>query len=304
MVKKTPHLVQYQGSKRILAPQILKYMPSRFNKLIEPFSGMAAISIAVAKENRAHSFLLNDINRPLISLLEATINKPEELVRKYRSIWEEQFLGEGSEQSINHYYAMRKKFNLGVQTPEMMLYLLARCVKGSVRYGRDGNFNQSPDKRRHGTKPENIAKNAMEISQLLQGRTAFFNLDYREILDSVQPGDIVYMDPPYQGVSYVRDNRYCSGIIYEDFVNSLDALNRRGIDFLVSYDGECGSKTYGESLPFELECTKIMLNAGLSSQMLLLGKKQITHEALYVSKGLGNIAKDKIIKLSFWSETA
>lgn len=39
---KVPHIVQYQGSKRILAPQILQYMPNRFNRLIEPFSGMAA----------------------------------------------------------------------------------------------------------------------------------------------------------------------------------------------------------------------------------------------------------------------
>ena len=43
---KIPHIVQYQGSKRVLAPQILQYMPERFNRLIEPFSGMAAISIA------------------------------------------------------------------------------------------------------------------------------------------------------------------------------------------------------------------------------------------------------------------
>ena len=43
-----PHIVQYQGSKRKLAPQIMQYMPERFDRLIEPFAGMAAISIAVA----------------------------------------------------------------------------------------------------------------------------------------------------------------------------------------------------------------------------------------------------------------
>lgn len=35
-----PHIVQYQGSKRNLAPQILPYFPQRFNRLIEPFAGM------------------------------------------------------------------------------------------------------------------------------------------------------------------------------------------------------------------------------------------------------------------------
>ena len=31
---KAPHIVQYQGSKRILAPQILQFMPNRFNSII------------------------------------------------------------------------------------------------------------------------------------------------------------------------------------------------------------------------------------------------------------------------------
>lgn len=70
---KVPHIVQYQGSKRILAPQILQYMPQKFNRLIEPFSGMAAISIATAYEKRTDSFLINDINKPLVNLLEEAI---------------------------------------------------------------------------------------------------------------------------------------------------------------------------------------------------------------------------------------
>ena len=40
-----PHLVQYQGSKRLLAPQILQFMPQKFSRLIEPFAGMEAVSI-------------------------------------------------------------------------------------------------------------------------------------------------------------------------------------------------------------------------------------------------------------------
>lgn len=34
---KVPHLVQYQGSKRIMAPEIIKYFPITFDRLIEPF---------------------------------------------------------------------------------------------------------------------------------------------------------------------------------------------------------------------------------------------------------------------------
>ena len=112
------------------------------------------------------------------------------------------------------------------------------------------------------------------------------SLDYREVLDMARPGDIIYMDPPYQGVSNVRDSRYFSGIDYATFVDALDHLNQRGIDYLISYDGQCGERRYGDDLPDGLGLHKVMLNAGLSSQSLLLGKKEVTFEALYVSPGL------------------
>ena len=39
-------------------------------------------------------------------------------------------------------------------------------------------------------------------------------------------------------------------------------------------------------LPSDLGCRKVLLNAGLSSQALLLGRRQVTYEALYISRGL------------------
>ena len=47
MAKTVPHIVQYQGSKRILAPKILEYFPHRFARLIEPFSGMAGRFLSI-----------------------------------------------------------------------------------------------------------------------------------------------------------------------------------------------------------------------------------------------------------------
>lgn len=245
---------------------------------------MAAISIAAAYEQRANSYYINDINEPLIKILEAAVNSPESLIYAYRNLWDEQFTF--SENHLEHYYEVRNRFNAGDASAVNMLYLLARCVKGSVRYSSEGKFNQSPDKRRHGTNPDNLQKNVLSISRLLKGRTIFTSKDYREILEQAKRGDIVYMDPPYQGVSNVRDNRYLSGLDFNEFVESLDDLNKRGIDYLISYDGCCGTKQYGNDLPKELECKKVLLDAGLSSQATLLGRREVTYEALYISKGL------------------
>lgn len=281
---KIPHIVQYQGSKRILAPQILRFMPDRFNRLIEPFAGMAAISVATAYENRTNNFHINDLNGPLVRMLQFAIERPRELLDAYSKVWEEQF--RYGDEHVQHFYVVRERFNNGEETPENMLYLLARCVKGAVRYGKNGKFNQSPDKRRHGTNPKTLAPNLYSISRLLNGKATFSSLDYHDVLEISQPGDLVYMDPPYQGVSNVRDNRYYAGVPFGEFAESIKILERKGVDYLISYDGECGGKEYGEELPSSLRCRKFMLNAGLSSQALLLGKKSTTFEALYISETL------------------
>ena len=283
----TPHIVQYQGSKRNLAPPILRYIPQKFNRLIEPFAGMAAITIAVSSQNRADRYLLNDLNKPLVNILEESITNPQRLIDNYTKVWCEQLTFEGG--SVEHFYKVREDFNKGNQCAANMLYLLARCVKGSVRYSSSGMFNQSPDKRRMGTNPKNLARNVYMISSLLKGKTEFMSNDYREVTKNAKSGDIVYMDPPYQGVCTSRDCRYFSGIDFNEFVDCVEDLNRRGIDFIISYDGTCGDKQYGQDLPAELGLKKVMLNAGLSSQSLLLGKKETTREALYLSRNLRNI---------------
>lgn len=283
----TPHIVQYQGSKRNLAPQILRYFPQKFNRLIEPFAGMAAITIAVSKQRRAEQYVLNDLNEPLINILREAINNPQKLIEEYTNVWSEQITFEGG--SVEHFYKIREDFNDGNKSAANMLYLLARCVKGSVRYSTNGMFNQSPDKRRMGTNPKNLAPNVYMISSFLKGKTEFSSVDYREVTKMAKRGDIVYMDPPYQGVCTTRDSRYFSGICFDDFVECVDDLNSRGIDFVISYDGTCGEKQYGVDLPKELKLKKVMLNAGLSSQSLLLGRKEKTIEALYISPNLSDI---------------
>lgn len=279
-MKNIPHPIQYQGSKRNLAPVILRYVPKDVNCLIEPFSGSAAISIAVAARQMANSHLINDLNKPLAELLRLIVEFPIETASFYENVWNEQH-----SDSIDHYYKVREEFNR-TQDPRLFLYLLARCVKGSVRYNSDGMFNQSPDKRRHGTQPKTMRTNIFGVSTLLKGKSEFSSLDYRDVLIKAKTADLVYMDPPYQGVCGERDSRYFSGIYHNDFVFALEELNSRGISYIVSYDGRRGDKTFGELLPASLELTRVELEAGRSSQATLLGRDEVTYESLYLSRAL------------------
>ncbi|MBI5143295.1 MAG: DNA adenine methylase [Nitrospirae bacterium] len=280
MTYSIPHPIQYQGSKRNLASAILRYAPRDMDRLIEPFAGSAAISIAAAASRLANTYLINDLNRPLIELLRLMVEKPLESAEHYRRIWNGQH---GN--SIEHYYSVREEFNRTLD-PNLFLYLLARCVKGSVRYNSDGLFNQSPDKRRHGTQPETMRANIFGVSSLLKGRAIFSSLDYRDVLEKAGVTDLVYMDPPYQGVCGERDSRYYSGISHDKFIAALERLNSRGISYIVSYDGRRGDKTFGEPLPVSLGLTRIELHAGRSSQATLLGRDELTYESLYLSSAL------------------
>lgn len=275
-----PQPFQYQGSKRALSSEILEYLPAKFDRMVEPFAGSAALSLASAARRRTAQFWLNDYNKPLADLLNLIINRPEDLADHYRGLWS----GNHAE-AIERFYQAREKFN-ATHDPRLLLYLMARCVKGAVRYNADGLFNQSPDNRRLGTKPTKLRENLLRTSVLLRGKTIVSALDYRDVLSNCQPSDIVYMDPPYQGVCKERDARYYSGISYDDFVVSLDDLNRREIRFLISYDGRTGKRTHGRSLPRYLKLVHVELNAGRSSQATLLGRDDITYESLYISEAL------------------
>lgn len=283
---KVPHLVQYQGSKRSLAPTIAQYYPHAFNRFIEPFSGTGAMSIYTAAKGLCESFVLNDVNGQITNLLEKCINDPDALADEYQAIWSVQF--QEDENSVDYYYKMRDRFNelKDNPNPALTLFILARVAKGAVRYNQSGKMNQICDRRRQGTRPETIRKNAKEISSLLKDKTIIRNTDYTEILDMAVPGDLVYMDPPYQGVSNGLSSRYVQSLEFDNFVASLEELNRRNIDFIVSYDGENDDGKFGKDLPDHLNLQHILINAGRSAQGNLNGKQITTYESLYMSSNL------------------
>lgn len=59
-----PHPFPYQGSKRSICRHILPHIPAGSNRLVEPFCGSAAVSLAAAAQGSANCFWLNDANAP------------------------------------------------------------------------------------------------------------------------------------------------------------------------------------------------------------------------------------------------
>ena len=275
-----PHPIPYQGSKRRIAHRILEYFPYRVKRLVEPFAGSAAVTIAAAYHKRAETFLINDLNEPLMNLWNEIIYNPEQIASQYEELWNAQ-LGRERE----YYDYVRDEFNR-THEPHFFLYLLARCVKAAVRYNSKGEFNQGPDNRRKGRRPKQMKRDILAVSRLLRGKVEIKSADFMVVLESLTPTDIVYMDPPYQGVSQNRDPRYLESVDFNRFVKALDFLNKQNIPFIVSYDGFTGTKRHGKDLPTSLRLYHLMIDAGTSSQATLLGRNARTVESLYLSPSL------------------
>ena len=272
-----PHPIPYQGSKRRLAEAILSHIePGRYTRLVEPFAGSAAITLACASKKLFESYVIGDALEPLARLWGQVIENPDALADEYERLW----LRERAK-PIEEYYATRAEFNAD-RSPGKLLYLLARCVKNAVRFNPSGEFNQSPDKRRSGTRPQMMRSELLRAHRLLAGHAQSVHADFIKLFEKAEPGDFFYLDPPYQGTSNGRDSRYVSGVTRERMIEGLEILNAKGVPFILSYDGSLGDKTYGAPLPIEL-AHQILLDVGRSSQATLNGKDEVTVESLYLS---------------------
>jgi len=276
-----PHLLPYQGSKRKLAARILAAVDGvSFERLIEPFAGSAAVTLAAAVRRPGDAFIIGDSLLPLAELWRLVLSRPQVLADDYARLWHEQSVDPRA-----HYLEVRAHFNRDPQ-PATLLYLLARCVKAAPRFNEAGAFNQAADHRRRGVHPDRMRRQIHDVAALLGDRCEVHGGDYGLLLAQARPADLVYLDPPWAGTTTGRDKRYHRGLATDDLVASLHDLNRRQVRFLLSYDGRSGSRSYGAPLPAELGLKRLEIAAGRSSQATLLGRDNETVESLYLSPGL------------------
>jgi len=286
-----PHPIPYQGSKRRLATAILSHVPpNQYGRLIEPFGGSSAVTLAAAYQKTFRAYIVGDALEPLIQLWQMIIDDPGPVARQYETLWQRERAS-----PIQAYYEIRSEFNLD-RDPAKLLYLLARCVKNAVRFNPAGEFNQSPDKRRTGTKPKTMRAELFGAHRILAGKCRAMHADFLTLFSQAQEGDFFYLDPPYQGTSGGRDRRYIAGVIRDRMIEGLSMLNEKRIPFVLSYDGSCGETDYGEPLP-ETVARRILLDVGRSSQATLNGRDDVTVESLYVSHLLPVSEKPKSLSL-------
>ena len=181
-------IVKWAGGKHKLVPELRARMPKAFGCYFEPFAGGLALFFDV---NPDRAFL-TDTNADLIELYQEVAREPEPIARYAAA------LARMHTQRV--YFDTRERWNTerAQWAPYIraatFLYLNRSCFNGLFRLNRRGLFNVPPGRYRSIAVP--TAEQLSAAQGALQGRR-IFQMDFRNALAFVNPGDFVYADPPY-----------------------------------------------------------------------------------------------------------
>lgn len=220
-------LLRWAGSKLKLLPTLAEFWRPDHQRYIEPFAGSACLYFHLAPM----SAILGDNNSGLIELYEVVREEPAAIAERLAAIGRD----------APTYYAWRAK------APDRLdritravrfLYLNRHCFNGIFRTNVAGQFNV-PFGSRLGlplTEAEiHLCAQRLVAAELVAG-------DFEKTVSRAQPGDFVYMDPPFAMAKKRNRGEYgnaafgCNDVDrLNDVLFNLDAL---GAHFVVSY-GDC-----------------------------------------------------------------
>lgn len=183
-------IVKYQGGKSKELKIIQGYNLENYSRIIEPFCGGAAVSFHYGKPS-----LLSDVNWNVINLYKTVAD--ETMYQKLQDKVDETKLLEHDDLE-KLFYKSRDCINEEWATNEHNIdlafaYIIVRqlCFSGMERYCKKGKFNVPFGHYKH------FACN------LERGHHDFLNtciIKYEDAIDclfNVQPGDFMFLDPPY-----------------------------------------------------------------------------------------------------------
>lgn len=216
--------IRWAGSKYSSVKTMLKYCPDSYNKYIEPMFGSGALFFAL----KPSSAIINDRNRDLYIFLSTLQVKGVKLIDKLM----------GLKASKDSYYKFRESnpkddFNRAVR----FIYLNRLCWNGVYRVNKLGEFNV-PFGNRLPTQLWN--KHVLERTIELLSNAIIMNQDFESLVENIEAGDFVYLDPPYPKDSKedLGFNRYTTNFFsYEDhyrLANFIDKMHIKGAKIMLS----------------------------------------------------------------------
>lgn len=186
-------ILKWAGGKSRLLPELLPLLPPG-DRLIEPFAGSGVVFL----NTNYKSYLLNDLNRDLISLYRVLSNN--DLQRLSNELFLHHQRRELRNDSKAFYCECRSAFNTDfslseVERAAIFLYLNRHCFNGLCRYNKSGHFNVPHGKYKSIKFPQNEIVSFAE--KLSVTGAELYNYDFNSVINMAGVGDVIYCDPPY-----------------------------------------------------------------------------------------------------------
>lgn len=197
-------LLKWAGGKTQLLSELLPKVPKTYGRYIEPFFGGGALFFALAPEQG----IIADSNPELINLYRTVAENPSIVIKhlgQYQNT-EEQFY-----QSRGYDWRSLPVAEAAART----LFLNRTCFNGLYRVNRKGQFNVPFGRYKN---PKLVDPDSLHAASQLLRKATITCGDYASILkEYAQPGDFIFLDPPYLPVGQYSDfKRYTKEQFYEE----------------------------------------------------------------------------------------
>lgn len=210
---------RYPGGKFYARSLILQHIPEH-SVYSEPFAGGA--SIFFAKPKVGHNWL-NDADQDLVNVYLHIRDCVEDLIgflaglpasKELHHYYKNEFVPKNDLERAGRWYYLNRTSYSGIMKPE-------NCYWG---YGP-----------KYSMRPENWPRHLRKTSKKLQ-RVKVTSLDFEEVLEQVEDGAFLFVDPPYFNAD--QDKFYTVSFSEDEHYRLASVLerNRHRFNFLITYD--------------------------------------------------------------------
>ena len=217
--------LRWAGSKKQLITKLREYWPGGSTRYIEPFAGSACLFLDL----QPNDAVLGDLNWELMCTMRVVRDDVYELLSCLRKL----------PRGKRAYYRIRRidaQTLSEVEIAARFIYLNHYCFNGLYRTNRHGQFNVPYGPPKRGTCINEVA--ITKASSAMQ-RALLLNKDFEETIDLAQPGDFVYLDPPYVVGTRKIFAEYCPGTFAREDLRRLQStlfrLDERNVTFVITY---------------------------------------------------------------------
>ena len=213
-------ILKWAGGKTQMLGELMPRVPKTYGRYIEPFFGGGALFFSLKPENA----IIADSNPELINMYLQVANNVDDVIECLQKY----------ENTSEMFYEVR---SLDWQTlpkaeaAARTIYLNKTCFNGLYRVNRSGQFNTPFGKYKN---PKICDIDALRLASEALRKADILCGDYILVLEHyAQPGDFVFLDPPYLPISENSDfKRYTKEQFYEDdhveLAKMIGTLHERG----------------------------------------------------------------------------